>query len=414
MRVVSNKAPSEGKDFLMAYNFFQHDGFNFETQILLGGVRTGCGDTGEILATVASIVDGDSTSWVTAWQETAARTEATANDCAARGHDVSAADAYLRASVYYGAALSAVDGTDDPDTALATIFSAHRRCFTAHVARLERPGHQIEIPYEDTTLPGYFFSAGDGRHSTIILTNGSDGPITTLWPAVGAAALARGYHVVAYDGPGQQSMLFERQEPFRPDWEAVITPIVDYLIARDDVDPERLALYGISQGGYWVPRALAFEHRLAAAVADPGVDDVASSWFDNMGAPEMVQLLNAGDRETFDKLMEIGMADAPELRKVMAWRAKPYGLTGAYDVFKAVEQYRLGDLVRQITTPLLITDPDAEQFWPGQAERLYHGLPGPKKLVRFTAAEGADRHCEPMARALLDQRIFDWLDETIA
>ncbi len=397
----------------MAYNFFTDEGFNFETQTLLGGVRTGCGDSGEILATIASIVDGDDTSWVTAWQGTAARIEAIAEGCAARGHDVSARDAYLRAAVYYGAALSAVDGTDDPDTALATIFAAHRRCFNAHVARLERPGQRIEIPYEATTLPGYFFPSGDGRRPTIILTNGSDGPITTLWPAVGAAAVARGYHVVAYDGPGQQSMLFERQVPFRPDWETVITPIVNYLIARDDVDPERLALYGISQGGYWVPRALAFEHRLAAAVADPGVDDVASSWHDNLKPPEMIELLDAGDREAFDQFLEIGMADAPEQRKAMAWRSKPYGITSAYDVFKAVEQYRLGNLGSQITTPLLITNPEAEQFWPGQAERLYQGLPGPKKLVPFTAAEGADRHCEPMARALLDQRMFDWLDETL-
>ena len=69
-------------------------------------------------------------------------------------------------------------------------------------------------------------------------------------------------------------MLFERAVPFRHDWEHVITPVVDFLVGRPDVDPQQIALYGISQAGYWVPRALAFEHRIAAAIADPGVYDV--------------------------------------------------------------------------------------------------------------------------------------------
>jgi hypothetical protein len=63
-----------------------------------------------------------------------------------------------------------------------------------------------------------------------------------------------------------------------------------------------------------------------------------------------------------------------------------------------------------VRTPLLITDPDDEQFFPGQPQELYNRLPGEKKLVRFTAAEGASRHCEPMAIGLREARIFDWLE----
>ena len=64
----------------------------------------------------------------------------------------------------------------------------------------------------------------------------------------------------------------------------------------------------------------------------------------------------------------------------------------------------------QITTPLLITDPEGEQFWPGQSQQLHDVLPGERELVRFTAEEGAARHCEPMASGLRDARVFDWLD----
>ena len=72
---------------------------------------------------------------------------------------------------------------------------------------------------------------------------------------------------------------------------------------------------------------------------------------------------------------------------------------------------RLGDEVNDITTPLLITDPDDKQFFPGQPQQLYDLVPGTKELVRFAAEEGAGGHCEPMARSLRDTRIFDWLED---
>jgi len=62
---------------------------------------------------------------------------------------------------------------------------------------------------------------------------------------------------------------------------------------------------------------------------------------------------------------------------------------------------------------MLIADPEGEQFWPGQSQELYDLLPGPKTLVPFTAAEGADLHVEPKALGLRSERFFDWLDETL-
>jgi hypothetical protein len=70
-----------------------------------------------------------------------------------------------------------------------------------------------------------------------------------------------------FDGPGQQSMLFERDIPFRYDWERVLTAVVDFLVAREDVDSSTLALYGVSQAGYWVARALAFDRQMRQAMA---------------------------------------------------------------------------------------------------------------------------------------------------
>src|SRR3712207_6855439 len=117
-------------------------------------------------------------------------------------------------------------------------------------------------------------------------------------------------------------MLFERQVPFRYDWGAVITPVVDCLSARPDVDPGRIALHGVSQGGYWVPRALAFEHRVAAGIADPGVYDTFEPWWQALPQP-LRDCLDAGDRHRFDQLMAAGMLQASAAeRQNRAWRAQ--------------------------------------------------------------------------------------------
>lgn len=397
--------------------FFKDLAFEFETRAALGQVHYGCGDAGEVLAAVAAITDGDDPSWVTAWRQLAERVDSIASEALSRGHRISAANAFLRAAAYYAIALTAVDGTEDTDRLLPVLFAAHRRCFDRHVSLLDPPAERVEIPYEGDVLPGYLFvpEAVVKPRRTLILNNGSDGPVTALWPSLGAPALARGYNALVFDGPGQQSMLFERGATFRPDWENVITPIVDFLLERPEVDPDQLVLYGISQAGYWVPRALAFEHRIAAAVADPGVVDVAASWLANL-PEEMIAMLDSGDQENFDAFMSVEMRSAsPRERQIMAWRTKPYGdQPSAYAFFKEVRRYRLGDLTQRISTPIMVTDPEDEQFWPGQPRRLFDALPGPKTLTAFTHAEGAGMHCEPMGRSLLEQRMFDWLDETLS
>jgi hypothetical protein len=128
----------------------------------------------------------------------------------------------------------------------------------------------------------------------------------------------------------------------------------------------------------------------------------------------MQELLDAGKKTEFDMEFNDGFDELPlELRGQYTFRSRPYGLQSLYDTIKAVEQYHLRDVAGQIRCPMLITDPDGEQFWPGQSQELYDLLTGPKTLVRFTVAEGADLHCEPKAPGLRAQRIFDWLDATL-
>jgi hypothetical protein len=122
-------------------------------------------------------------------------------------------------------------------------------------------------------------------------------------------------------------------------------------------------------------------------------------------------MLNSGQKTQFDQVM--GRLP-PKIASGLAFRARPYGFTSYYDLWQSVKRYTLTGIVDRITTPLLITDPENEQFFPGQPKQLFGMLPGTRKqLVPFTVGEGADRHCEPGAPVLRSQKIFDWLDAQI-
>ena len=93
------------------------------------------------------------------------------------------------------------------------------------------------------------------------------------------------------------------------------------------------------------------------------------------------------------------------------------GRTGSaipFDVFTEVSRYHLRDVVGQIRTPLLITDPQDEQFWPGQSRQLYDALTGEKEILEFTAEQGANWHCQPMGRQLTNIQMLDWLADHVA
>jgi hypothetical protein len=394
---------------------FKHEDFRFGYEIVLGSAYRGHADVGEVLSTAGRVKDGDADGWVREWSATAERLEADARRAEGDGRPVSARAAYLRAATYFSTGLYLITHSSAPGRQLE-LWKRHRACWDRFVDLAAVPGERLQIPYQSTTLPGYFFRAPDAapgeRRPLVVLNNGSDGPTSAMGLFGGWAALERGYHAMTFDGPGQQAALFLQQLPFRHDWEAVLTPVVDAMVARPDVDPGRIALIGVSQAGYWVPRALAFEHRFAAAVADPGVVDVSTSWLEPLPGFMRAQLQDPSKKDAFDKEMGWTERFSRSTRATLHFRGEPYGVAGGspFDLYQEVMRYRLGDEVKQVTTPLLITEPEDEQFWPGQSQALHDLLPGPRELVRFTAAEGASRPCEPMGLAVRDTRVFDWLD----
>jgi Prolyl oligopeptidase family len=172
--------------------------------------------------------------------------------------------------------------------------------------------------------------------------------------------------------------------------------VLDGMLAQSDVDPDRVAVIGVGQDGYWVTRALAFEHRFAAAVVDPGVVDVSIAWTDRLPSE-----------------MRLAELFAPSTTATVRFHGEPYGHNGGsiFRLFSTITAYHVGDEVQKIDTPILVTESNGERLWPGQSRQLYSRLPGPKMIVTFSTEEGAGGHCEPLAQAVREAHIFDWLAE---
>jgi hypothetical protein len=345
---------------------FTTDTFQEGFETLLAAAAGGAADLGEVLATAARVQDGDPDSWLREWTATGGAAWAAANRRPS-------ARRYLHAATYYAAPLALIADTDG-SVSEAALWRRQRTCWERAVELLG--GSRVRIPYEQTALPGYFFRAGRGPRPLVVIDHGGREATSQAWAQAGARAHARGYHWMTFDGPGRQAALVEQGLHLRPDWEAVLTPVADAMLARADVDPTRMAVIGLEHASYGVVRALAFEHRFAAAVADPGVLDVSTLWTDAL-PPEAHAALLAGDRGAFDRELHLKGLFDPKANALLRRRGRWYGLDGRspFDLYARVREFHLGPELERITTPTFVRQDPHERRWPGQARALHERLP---------------------------------------
>jgi dienelactone hydrolase len=393
--------------------------FWYETQRAFGAAEYGGALFGEVLATSSRIKSGDYDSWYDAWNESAGRVEKEAADQLSRGHRVSARDSYLRASGYYFSSEFFLH-TNPKDPRIARAYRLSVDCYKHCAALYEQPIEPLEIPYEHTTLPGYFhrLDRSSGLRPTLIMHTGFDGSAEEMHVSGARAAVERGYNVLAFDGPGQYGPLHREGLVFRPDWEKVVSPVVDFLLQQPGVDPKRIALMGISLGGVLAPRAAAFEKRLAALICNDGVYDYAEPHLAAVPPDKreaFATLLKAEHAPEVDQLLDAAMEQSPTARWAIAHGMYATGATSPRAYLAKTLDYNLKNgIAEQISCPTLVCDAETDLFFKGQPQELYDHLTCKKTMVRFTKAEGAGAHCQVGASRLAFARMFDWLDETLA
>ncbi|HXN58885.1 MAG TPA: alpha/beta fold hydrolase, partial [Acidimicrobiales bacterium] len=403
---------------------FNDESFSFETLRALGYAAYGGADIGEVTSTASRIPDGDKTAWYSEWRALAERIHADADRSAAEGHAVSARESYLRASNYYRLCefYLRADSSNDPEVREVGQLSVDS---FAHAAQLMNPAPQpVRFAYEDTTLPGWWIPADLGTahptggdpespRPTLLFHGGFDSTEEELYFSGGAAAARRGYHVLAFAGPGQGSALRDQKLLFRPDWEAVVTPAVDWLLARPDVNPNAIALMGMSFGGLLAPRAAASEHRVAALIAYDGLYSFADAW-DRLVGPEVMKLVGDGlvasDSKANALIEEIMNSKTQTFGPALPWGMWVLGADSMAAVLRAVAPYTLEGYAPLITCPTLVLDGEND---PGHASQLYDALCCQKTYHLFPAAEGGGEHCQEGVMSRLHQVVFDWLDTVL-
>ncbi len=286
---------------------------------------------------------------------------------------------YRHAAIYYALALQRVFHSSEPERQL-DIWRRQRACWQRTVDLSPVPGQLLAIAYQDTTLPGFFFPAPDAspgeRRPLVVINNALGSPTSQAWARGGSAAGRRGYHWMTFDGPGQQAALYEQGLLCRPDWEAVLGPVLNMLLARPDVDPAQIAVIGLDEAGHLLARALCFERRFTAAVADPGIADLTGPWINALPAPARLHL-TAGDRVAFEREMHLAELFSPALTATLRLHGQPYGSDrrSRFDLYRTILAYRGCDELSSVTTPLLIAATEDEPATPvGREDRVFRWL----------------------------------------
>ena len=284
--------------------------------------------------------------WCSAWSARAAIHETLGRDALAAGCGLSAGEHFTRAGVcYHFAKFVFVHDYEE-------MRAAHRKavaCREAALAHLDPPGERVEIPYEGATLYGVLRKPrGATRPPIVVMCMGLDSAKEEM-DAYESIFLARGMATLAFDGPGQGEAEYELR--IRGDFETPVKSVVDWVERRADLDASRIGLWGVSLGGYYAPRAAAFEKRVRACISLSGPYDWAALW------PTM----NALTREAFRVRSKCA---TPE-------EAHEYGRT-----------LTLKGVAQNITCPLYIVAGKQDRIVPWQdGERLAREARGPVELL---------------------------------
>lgn len=388
--------------------FFHQPMFDGQLLRLISDTYFGCADIGECLTTASRIKEGDFESWHEEWSLTADRLYDEATAFKTEGHFISAREAYLRASNYYRTAMFFLYSSSI-DPRISETLKKHTLSFSK-AAKLFSPAFEpVSIPFENTSLPGYLYKVDDSNEPrpTILWNGGYDSTHQEAYFSFVPAALKRGFNVLAFDGPGQGTALVHQHLPMRHQWETVITPVVDYLCTRKEVDASNIILYGLSWGGMLAPRAAAYEHRLAALIVHPGQFDAMENL--KKACPQEPNEERQIDLNAF---FHAAMQDKYVAAKFQA-KMYVHGASSPLELIDVWENYHLKECAPLIQCPTLITDAENEHLSAGQAKELFETLRCPKEYLLFTNMEGCGEHCAMGGLGMALEKIFNWIASTI-
>ncbi|BAF71843.1 alpha/beta hydrolase family protein [Sulfurovum sp. NBC37-1] len=377
---------------------FEDEEMDFAFQWLLGSLSNGGAELGEAFYAAGNITDGDPKSWQNEWEKMAQRKESRAKAALEKGHKATAREAYLKASNYYRTALVSIL-PDNPK--FNTLGKKTRFCMKEAGKLYDPPMTYFEVPFEKTKLPGYYHPVKkDGKpRKTLLMIGGGETFMEDLVFYIEPQTIKRGYNFITVDLPGQ-GMLPAQGEFFRKDTETQMKAVLDVVLKFPEVDPEQLAVFGISNGGYFVPRAATVEKRIKAII-------VSSAVVDNYRMFKEMP---------FSKDTQKQIDQWPPFKKAVTsavtwrWGLDPENVKGQIEANKGFQ-----------FDPAKVTSPVLDLVGAGEyanketerQQKEFMDKVGTKNktLVITPENEGASSHCIGENRTLMAEVVFDWLDD---
>jgi pimeloyl-ACP methyl ester carboxylesterase len=385
--------------------------FNFARALMVAS--TGGADVGECLKAAAIIKDNDEESWVREWANLAEKAAQEAGRYVGSGQTINARLAYLRSSNYYSAAMFYLPSSD---ARLDRYIELSRETFH-RAAELFSPRIEvIEISFEGARLPGYFLSAGQSKMPTLLIINGGDSHNEEMVHWIGFAAVERGWNCLVFEGPGQWSAL--QMNPglhLRADYEVPVKAVIDYLVGRNDVDTDKIAVIGYSLSSQFAPRVAAFDDRICAAISVGGlIVDVNEAWFAVL--PAVIRKSPSG---VFDHIFNSLEKASPQFRGFVNHFMWSTGVTKPHELIDALRPFNIKGIAPKIKCPMLMLVGEGEYAQTDEKTILstmhfISEISGPVSVHEFEYKDGwAASHCSIGDEGPANAVIFDWLDRAV-
>ncbi|EHK40485.1 uncharacterized protein TrAtP1_006589 [Trichoderma atroviride] len=385
-------------------------------------------NTGEVLRAASQIIPGDFDSWYREFIFLANQIHGKAEAINAKRFPVSAREAYFRSATYYRAATTFLYANIS-DPRIYSVWDSALGDFDKAISLLPVPAERVNIPANNFTIPAIFYSAQSSvntpnnhqqspfnstKRPTVIVGSGYDGSQEELYHSIGRAILDRGWNFITYEGPGQPTVRRQQGLGFIHNWWEVVTPVVDYLTKRHDVDMDKIGLIGVSFGGTLAPLAASREDRLSAVVAIDGLTDLFSA-LQSQFPPQINSLFESGNKTEFDALLLsfIGNPAMPtELRWIIAQSLWVFKTTSPFEWLTKLRDFKVDQTVANgIHCPVLIGEGENDSSAPGQAQEMMQFLRRKATYNLFKTDLGAGEHCQLGAEAQVAQVTLDWLSD---
>lgn len=322
--------------------------------------------------------------------------------------------------------LHANQNFDDPR--LVNAVSKATENFKQACQLLDSPVEYIDIPYENGSLPAYLFLPKRSPDTTkgekipvIVNTGGYDSIAEEVYHFTAAGARLRGYATLVFEGPGQGIVLRRDKLYMRPDWEVVVSTVLDRLFCLSDQNPSwnlnlsQIAIIGNSMGAYYALRG-ATDPRIKACICSDGVYDFGKAGEDR--TPFFMKYL---PRSISEALLQFVLRFDFRTRWELAHAAMVLGTSTLTEAFESIRAFTLDDLSRggsipeRITCPVLVTNA-RDSIYEIEATRIYDSLTqlkeGRTKVFWDPVGTGqGSMQAKVAALSHLHSKVFEWLDD---